>query len=111
MSCEEKFDFDKLEANVVFCINDFSNCIKTVENRRVNDSLKQVQVQRLKFHEFAEDSIAISYAISSYARDLKAFAECFNDLTTEDILYEMDDLLQTAKKNAVSCNEAEKILK
>ncbi|CAG8510764.1 6506_t:CDS:2 [Diversispora eburnea] len=104
-SPNETFDFGELEKNVVFCIENLSSCIRTSKDIYVNESTEKIKVERFKFHEFAEESITISYAISSYARDLENFSKYFNDLTIEDILDELNDLSQDARKNADSCKK------
>ncbi|RHZ83269.1 hypothetical protein Glove_99g299 [Diversispora epigaea] len=51
-SHDATFDFGELEERVVFCIENFSNCIETSKDICVKESTKKIKDQRLKFHEF-----------------------------------------------------------
>ncbi|CAG8454364.1 7694_t:CDS:2 [Dentiscutata heterogama] len=83
-------------------IKRFSSCKKIrVKNNEISKMLEEINQQRLKFRDFASDSVKQSSKLARFAEEVVIFAECCNDaeFSKDDLLNMLRLRLSDARKN------------
>ncbi|PKK72284.1 hypothetical protein RhiirC2_743085 [Rhizophagus irregularis] len=94
-------DINELQKEIIKFIEYFAQIsrIRVEDNKFIQEKIKQISIQRVKFRKFAEESISQGLKMCNHAEDLIVFAECCEDdgISKEDLMESLRLLLNDSK--------------
>ncbi|CAB4425593.1 unnamed protein product [Rhizophagus irregularis] len=94
-------DMNELQKEIIQSIEYFAQIskIRIEDNKFIQEKIKQISIQRVKFRKFAEESISQSLKMCNHAEELIVFAECCEDdgIGREDLLESLRSLSRDSR--------------